>query len=193
MHNEDFYTTAAQLLAAFAIALIVVLSGVWQRQNERRREALRKRHEALSRHVNNEQERLFESLDAMTVRWVVEEYRQRKLYRAAQCGAALFLAGEGAALVVLLLGAESRITMIAGPIAFLTTMALAALTAYIPFSQLPDKPRWDGLLPGTRGIDWAREQIGWPSLKEQKQLNRSLRRRPPTSPRDHRIRSGSPK
>ncbi|GAA4699470.1 hypothetical protein [Phytohabitans rumicis] len=187
MDNEDFYTTAAQLLAAFAIALIVMLSGVWRRQNERQREALRKRYEALARHVDNEPESPFEPLDVMTVQSFVEYYRQQKLYRAIQCGVALFLAGEAAALVVLLLGVENWITMIAGPIAFLATMALAALAVYIPFSQLPDKPRFGGLLPNTRAIDWAREQYGWPSLKEQKRINRSLRRCPPTSPRDPRI------
>ena len=187
MHNEDFYTTAAQLLAAFAIALMVVLSGVWKRQNERRSAALLRRSEALGRHIRDEPELLFESLDIVTIRWFFEEYRQQKLYWVARSGAALFLAGEGAALIVLLVGTGSWMAMIAGPIVFLATMALAALTVYIAFSQLPDKPRSVGFLPSTRIIDDAREQFGWPSRKKQRQLTRSLRRRPPTSPRDPRI------
>jgi len=185
MHNEGFYTTAAQLLAVFAIALLVILPGLWRRQSELLREANRKRLEAACRYffpdIEKDDPFLGESLEGATQRWAIEIYLQEKLYRAAQCAAVLFLAGEASTLTVLLLGAKSWIVLLAGPIAFTATMALAALTVFIAFRRLPDKPRVDGLLPSTDHINRVRAGFGWPSLREQNRINRNPKYRRPDS------------
>ncbi|MBB4694730.1 hypothetical protein [Paractinoplanes abujensis] len=171
MESEDFYTTTAQLLAAFAIALLVVLPGIWRQQTARLRGATRQRQEALYQHHLIDMPTLSYSEDkklgVATLRWAVECRRQARLYRAVQGAASLFLTGEAMALTALLTGADGGITLLAGPVVLLATMALAALTVLTPIVMLRDRPSVDGLLPSSRHIDRVRAEFGGPSRGEQ--------------------------
>jgi hypothetical protein len=175
VRNEAFYSTAAQVLPTLLIALVVEMHFLWGRQIEVLREARTKRAASIMAFVADSSPAGFprpvDRLDIASIRWVSEELRHARLYRAVRSAAWLFLVGEAAAFTVLCVGTKSWLASVAGPVTALSIAGLTTLTVFLPLRRLPEKPAV-GVMPSVRAVERVRGEFGLPPRRRWSRLRR---------------------
>ncbi|MDR7327108.1 MULTISPECIES: hypothetical protein [Catenuloplanes] len=130
MRNEAFYSTAAQVLPALLIALLVQMSAVL-------RAHLRVfAHYAASNSPDRPGSYFSDPEEKRLVVDVLTANAFRRWIRNGVLGGTLIVVGEASAVAVLVAGTDGWLPLVAGPVCVVAILVSTVLAAWLPISQL---------------------------------------------------------